>query len=425
MKLKTIATLSAVMLGTAAMAEVPADIEAKLTVYQWDNPQIVASTDKAIARFKERYPNVEVTPLFGTPANGWGEYSNGFLNELASGNKVDIFATAIEGFEEIAGKGLLINLDDIVANDPNAAAVFGKIDENLLKGMRSRVSGELNYFPTEWNNIVVWYNMDMFDEAGLEYPSDEWTWEDFAKTAKALTVKDDNGNVSRFGFALPGGNFGLQPWLLTNNTGYLDSTWTKVQVDTPEFRESLQFLHDLIHADGSTATFAMTGYQDDKLGAGQIAMATAGHWPTPGLKGSGIERIGVANFPRNKSENTVFGIGGVGVTTVSENQELAWEFVQELTGKVYQKELADSGVSIPSWREFATTEEWTAWPHNAKIFYESASSAIPVPSPGNFAEMEEIFMRHLEAYLTDNQSLDDTIAAMDREMNRSMKRASR
>ncbi len=426
MKRRTLsATLGLLVMASMAFAEVPAGITATLTVYQWDNPQIIASTDKAIERFAGRFPNVTVKTLFGTPANGWGEYSNGFLNELATGNKVDVFATAIEGFEEIAGKGLLMNLDALVEGDPAASAVFNEIEPNLLAGMRSRVSGDLNYFPTEWNNIVVYYNMNMFDEAGIDYPADDWTWKDFAATAQALTVKDDNGNVSRFGFALPGGNFGLQPWLLTNNTGYLDSTWTKVTVSSPEFRESLQFISDLIHVDGSTASFAMTGYQDDKLAAGLIAMSTAGHWPVPSLRAAGNERIGVANFPRNKVATTVFGIGGVGVTAASENPDLAWEFVQELTGEFYQQELADSNVSIPSWRRFAVSDEWTAWPDHAERFYDSAAVAIPVPSPGNFAEMEEIFMRHLEAYLTENQDLDTTIAAMEREMTRSMERASK
>ena len=426
MKTTLLITIGALALGTTAhAADIPSDIEADLTVYQWNNPQIVASTDKAIERFKSRYPNVTVTPLFGTPANGWGEYANGFLNELATGNNVDVFATAIEGFEEIAGKGLLINLDDVVASDPSAAAVFSEIEPNLLGGMRSRVSGELNYFPTEWNNIVVYYNMDMYDEAGLDYPADDWTWDDFRAAAKVLTKKDDSGTVTQFGFALPGGNFGLQPWLFTNDTGYLDSTWTELTVSQPTFRESLQFMHDLIHEDGSTAAFVVPGYQDDKLGAGLIAMSTAGHWPVASLKASGIENIGVAPFPRNKSSSTVFGIGGIGITKASENQDLAWELLKELTGEVYQQELADSAVSIPSWRRFATTDEWTAWPENSEIFYATASTAIPVPSPGNFAEMEEIFMRNLEAYLTNNQSLDDTITAMESEMSRSMERASR
>ncbi len=426
MKLKlALATAVSLFAFNATAADIPADIEATLTVYQWDNPQIIASTDLAIERFAARYPNVKVVPMFGSAMNGWGEYSNSFFNEIAAGTNIDVFATAIEGFEEVAGNGLLLNLDSLVQENPDAAAVFDEIEPNLLAGMRSRVSGELNYFPTEWNNIVVFYNQDMFDEAGIAYPADDWTWNDFRETAKALTVRDDNGNVTRFGFALPGGNFGLQPWLLTNNTGYLDRSWTEVTVTQPEFRESLQFMHDLIHVDGSTAAFEVPGFQDDKLGAGLLAMSTAGHWPTNGLKAAGIENLGVANFPRNKSNSTVFGIGGVGVTTASDNPDLAWEFVLELTGEVYQQELADSGVSIPSWRRFATTDKWTAYPDNSEIFYESAKTAIPVPSPGNFAEMESIFMRHLEAYLTNNQDLDTTISSMNSEMSRSMERQSR
>jgi multiple sugar transport system substrate-binding protein len=291
-----------------------------------------------------------------------------------------------------------------------------------MAGMRSRRSNELNYFPTEWNNIVVYYNLDMFDAAGIDYPADDWSWDDFAAAARATTVKDDSGNTTQFGFAFPGGNFGIQPWLLTNSTGYLDSTWTEVTVTDPAFRESLQFMFDLIHVDGAAASFAMTGYQDDKFAAGQVAMVTAGHWPVNGIAAA-LERVGVANFPRNTASSTVFGIGGVSITKSSENPDLAWEFLRELTGEVYQQELADSNVSIPSWRRFATTEKWTAYPVNSELFYASAATAIPVPSPSNFAEMEEIFMRHLEAYLTDNQDLDTTIAEMDREMKRSMSRA--
>ena len=69
-KLLGAAVFGIAMAGSVASAEVPADITATLTVYQWDNPQIVASTDKAIERFEARYPNVTVVPMFGTPASG-------------------------------------------------------------------------------------------------------------------------------------------------------------------------------------------------------------------------------------------------------------------------------------------------------------------------------------------------------------------
>ena len=70
---------------------------------------------------------------------------------------------------------------------------------------------------------------------------------------------------------------------------------------------------------------------------------------------------------------------------------------------------------------------WDKRVHSKKteIFYETAATAIPVPSPANFAEVQEIFQRNLKAYLNNDQDLDVTVAQMDRELQRSMRRANR
>jgi multiple sugar transport system substrate-binding protein len=211
---------------------------------------------------------------------------------------------------------------------------------------------------------------------------------------------------------------------MTNNAGYLDLSWTEVTVKQPEFRESLQFMHDLIHVDGSTSTFQIPAGQDENFSAGLLAMFTSGHWIVPTLRSSDIERIGVVKVPRKKSGSTVFGIGAIGITSLSENPDLAWEFLQEMVGEEFQQELAASAVSVPAWQRYATTEEWTAWPANSKVFYETAEDAIAVPSPENYAELDGIFMRNLEAFLNNQQDLDTAIDNMDKEMTRAMKRAS-
>jgi multiple sugar transport system substrate-binding protein len=356
------------------------------------------------------------------PQPTWGEYNNAMLNQMASGATPDIFASAIEGFAEIASKGVLLDLGPIIDADPSAQTVLDDIEPNLLAGIRTRPSGELNFFPTEWNNMVTYYNKDMFDAAGLEYPAAGWTWEDFRTAAKSLTIRDASGNVSQYGYFVPGFNFGLQPWYLTNNASVLDADWREPSVDTPEFRESLQFLHDLIHTDKSAPAFE-AGVGDDKFVAGQVAMFSAGHWPIPEIVASGLTNVGVQIMPINKTEATVFGIGGLAITRDSPNPELAWEFIKEMTGKEYQQELADSQRSIPSARSFATTPEYTAFPDNAEIFYASAATATPVPAPPNFAQVEEIVMRHIGAYLTNGQDLENTIGELNRELDRAMARA--
>lgn len=414
-------TAAIALLTGPALAQPATDTTATLKVFQWINPQIIDSTEKAIERFKVRYPNVTVEPQF-VPQPSWGEYNNSMLNQIASGDTPDIFASAIEGFAEIASKDLLIDLDPVIEQDAAAQTVLGDIEPNLLEGIRTRPSGELNFFPTEWNNMLTYYNKDMFDAAGIDYPAADWTWEDFREAANALTIRDAAGNVTQYGYFVPGFNFGLQPWLLTNNASVLDTDWQEPTVDTPEFRESLQFLHDLIHTDKVAPAFE-SGVGGDKFVAGQVAMFSAGHWPIPEIVSSGLTNVGVQIMPINKTEATVFGIGGLAITKASEHPELAWEFIKEMTGKEYQQELADSQRSIPSARSKATTPEYTAFPDNAEIFYASAATATPVPAPPNFAQVEEIVMRHLGAYFTNSQDLETTIAELNRELDRAMARA--
>src|SRR5699024_4712817 len=45
---------------------------------------------------------------------------------------------------------------------------------------------------------IMYYNKDMFDEAGIDYPSNDWTLEDFNETAKELTIRDGD-TVSQWG----------------------------------------------------------------------------------------------------------------------------------------------------------------------------------------------------------------------------------
>ncbi|WP_306262169.1 sugar ABC transporter substrate-binding protein [Pararhizobium sp. IMCC21322] len=421
-KLFTSVALLGALTGLSAQAQPASDIIATLKVTQWSAENVISATSAAIERFKEKYPNVTIeTQYIPVVAGNWGDYNNAIINQIASGNSPDIIGAAIEGFAQLASSGVLVDLDSIAAEDAAAKEVLEGIEANLLNGMRTKGTGQLNFFPTEWNNIVMYYNKDAFDAAGADYPASDWTWDDFVVTAKELTVRDDSGNVTQYGYFVPGFNFGQQPWYFTNSAAILDDDWREPTVDTPQFRESLQYLHDLIHTHKVAPAYE-SGVGTEKFTAGQVAMFSAGHWPVPSIKEAGMENVGVQHMPKNTVQTTVFGIGGLSITKEAENRDLAWAFVAEMTGKEYQKSLADGGASIPSAREFATTEEYVAWPDNSEIFYETAATAIPVTSPSNFATVQEITGRHLSTYLNDEVSLDDTIAGLDRELQRAMSR---
>ena len=62
--------------------------------------------------------------------------------------------------------------------------------------------------------MLIYYNTTMFDAAGIDRPSDDWTWDDFLAVAKQLTTGTGSSKV--YGFVLPTYNFGLTPWYYTN-----------------------------------------------------------------------------------------------------------------------------------------------------------------------------------------------------------------
>ncbi len=71
--------------------------------------------------------------------------------------------------------------------------------EPLLKGMSDATGGKLYFFPTNWNNVVVFYNKDLFDAAGIPYPKKSWTWSEFLDAAQKLTKRDASGQVTQYG----------------------------------------------------------------------------------------------------------------------------------------------------------------------------------------------------------------------------------
>ncbi|MGE0314151.1 MAG: sugar ABC transporter substrate-binding protein [Lautropia sp.] len=420
MRKLVLACATALAMTGSALGAPPSDTVATIKTYQRTNASIQAVTEAAIKRFNAKYPNVKVQTQW-LPLGTWGEYISGFLNQVASRDVPDIYEVAIEGFSSIASKNLLLPLDKVISGDEKAKSLLADIDPKLLKGMSDATGGTLYFFPTSWNNVIMFYNKDMFDAAGVPYPKPGWTWQDFARTAKALTKRDASGNVTQYGYYVPGINFALSGWLVSNGTDKLKPGWKESNVTDPKFAESLKFLHDLIHVDKAAPNFDK-GVGDVQFAAKQVAMFSAGHWVVPTLIEAGLKNVGVQLMPAGRSNATVYGIGGLGITRQTKNPELVWELVKEMTGPEAQRMYADTNRNIPSLRSIASTPEWTKYPENAGLFYTSIENAVPIASPPNFAEVEAIFMRHAGLYLTNNVAKEKMIADLDAELSRAMRR---
>jgi multiple sugar transport system substrate-binding protein len=226
------------------------------------------------------------------------------------------------------------------------------------------------------------------------------TWDDFLTIAQKLT-KGETGNKT-FGFGLPFFNFGLQPWFHTNGTSVLSADWRKSNLDDPKVLESVKFIHALVNehkvapsveGTGGNAIFAM-------FAGGRIAMTGGGHWPLGTYLANNFKTMDVQYWPRKTAGTTVFGSGGWAISRQCKNPSLAWELIKDFTSLETDKEIAAVGAAIPARRSATETPEFQQWPTHAPVFYDSLRDAKPVPSPANFAEVESIFMRHIQEIMS-------------------------
>ncbi|WP_190243017.1 ABC transporter substrate-binding protein [Arthrobacter globiformis] len=370
------------------------DITATISVSNWGDPGDKAVYDGVAKRFKEKYPNVTVNNNF-TPITTWTEYVNKLVTQAAAGQAPDVINIATEGVELGMSNELFTPLDGFLKNDPEAASLRKDIDPKLLEGFSK--DGSTYLMPNTFNTMVIYYNTKMFKAAGIERPSDDWTWDDFLAIAKKLTTGSGANKV--YGFAMPYYSFGITPWLYSNGTSMMSADLQTAQLTDPKVKETLGWVRDLVTEHGvSPQPKGADPYQ--LFPAGKAAMTGAGHFVTGGFAKAGFSDYDILPWPKGTTKSTVFGAGAFAISKTSENPALSWEFIKMLTDQQTQKQWADAGAAVPSTKTAASTPEFLASPKHADEFYNSLSYAKPVAAPRAYNVLDPAFMRAMDEIMS-------------------------
>lgn len=166
-----------------APAEAPAAAPAAFEFLAWGDNADIPAWEKLVAAYKEKEPNVtiSVTPV--------AEPNNNFYPKLqtmiAGGTPPAV--SSFQGWEwqPYADQDVLAPIDDKVAADGYFAAVFpdgvASIEGTTMRG------GKRYLIPLQRAAMLMFYAKKPFEEAGVEFPKDDWTFDDFVATAQKLT----------------------------------------------------------------------------------------------------------------------------------------------------------------------------------------------------------------------------------------------
>jgi multiple sugar transport system substrate-binding protein len=178
------------------------------------------------------------------------------------------------------------------------------------------------------DTFLLYYNKNLFDEAGAAYPDDTWTWDTWLDAAKKLS-NDKEGNEKRYAFTFTNYPPSLF-WIIYSFGGNIFDSMdnpTRVVFNSPETVEALRFVQDAIWKHKVAPSYAIEGFSFD---SGKIAMDVDGSWSPSGRRHITEFKWDMANIPvrTGKERRTGAFYAGYCVNKASKNPDLAYAFAK-------------------------------------------------------------------------------------------------
>lgn len=384
--------------------------------YAWDN---------VVAAYEKLHPNVkiEVQPLVANTSSA--EYLKKVDLMLASDEQIDIINFAGSG--SVAQKveaGVLEPLDEY-------AKVAGVDLEAEYRGI-SRIDDQIYCLPNSDAAYIVFINEDMLKEANLEIPPRDWTWEEYAEYAKAMTKGEGRDKIY--------GSY-FHTWSDFYQIGTLgvipDNTYYKpdgsANFDHPALRTWMEFIDKIENKDNYQMSYIDIKTQNiayrNLFFNGKVAMLPMGTWMLSDIKD--VEkyphtfRTVFATLPRfdknaaaNTTINTAFG-GGYAINANCKHKQEAFDFIRFLTSEGFNISKSflspwvkgdHEGIAAAIMGEDTSLydmESYIAVMQDPEIIY---NNKITVKSTD--AEIDEILLEEVEMFLTGGQTVDEMMTSL-------------
>ncbi len=388
-------------------------------------------TENELAAFQEAWSQTEASKTIDVvfeevPAGTNDEKADALLTNLIGDGDIDIFDANLSEYFNFASKGMFENLEPYAEADGYDFNQMGEDNVEL-----SRINGNLYAFPYVQSVWQLYYNKDLFDEAGIPYPTDDMTWDEFRETALALTKGD--GADKQWGFTMP-------DWVCTwagiatqHGISFVKEDGTS-NLDDPAFREALQFKYDLTMVDKSGPSLAenkVTQAQYAKqFSAGNIAMMIAGDWVHESIRqnldGNFTFEYDVAAMPHPEGveAGTTYGAPrytGINAKRSEEQKAAAWEVLKFLASPEVAMILVEEAGTLPAVTndeiEAAYVEKLPEFVENGGVIFNDHTHVEEKAYHVASGQIDQVMQEEAEMFLTDSQDLDTTMENMIRRSN--------
>jgi multiple sugar transport system substrate-binding protein len=328
---------------------------------------------------KKKYPNINVKLQYIAK-----DYDTKIQTMFAGGTAPDILEMA-ENINAYSSRGQLANLSPYF---PEAKATFGQSNVTAYS-----YKGKMYGAPDRSAPAVVYYNKDIFDAAGVEYPNENWNWDTFLANAKKL-VKRDGNKTETWAYCEGDWWAWYMTWMYQNGGRVINSSGKPV-INSKADVEAMQFYQDLMYKYKVAPTPAdLTDSGADPLFAqGKLAMEVTGFWNVAALKNAKFH-WGIAQMWHGKDRAVPMFSNALAISSQSKHKDDAVKIVKFLTSKEGQKPIAENALDVPANLAAASDKSFTqaSWNKSGidlSVFAKSSQNTYAPPFDPKWSQITQ------------------------------------
>ncbi|MDF2885982.1 MAG: transporter substrate-binding protein [Lacrimispora sp.] len=391
------------------------------TTLKWSVWDISSTTyyQPLIDAFEKAHPDVKIEMV----DLGSTDYQTVLATELTgSGSDFDVVTVKdVPGYMTLVNKGVLEPLDSYIDSS--------KVDLAQYKGLTDQIKVENKLYELPFRNDfwVMFYNKDIFDKAGVAYPTNDMTFEQYDKLARSLTVDTPGQEV--YGAHYHTWRSAVQLFgVLDGKNTIVDGKYDFLK---PYYDMVLKEQEDGVCQDYATLKTSGLHYSG-AFAQGNIAMMNMGTWFISTLMDkirtgeyTDCKNWGIVKYPHAEGVepgSTLATITSLAIPANAPHKDLAWEFINFASGKDGAEILASTG-TIPAVMNSTVADLVSSadgFPKADGTSVEALNTAklyLEMPVNAKSSEIETVLNEAHDAIMTGSMTADDGIAQMNEKIS--------
>lgn len=363
-----------------------------------------AGTDHAdqlqaiVDAFEAANPGIKVEVTNGA----YETYFTDLQTRIAGGTAPDAFELNYENFVSFAASGALLDLTSAAPDVIDPDKYYPKAyDAFNYKGTQYGL-------PESFSNVVLYYNKDLFDAAGVSYPTKDWTWKDENAAAEKITDKAKGiwGDYQPYTFNE------FYKTLAQNGGSFFNEDGTKATFNSPEGVAAAAFLTDKVGKTMPTQA-DMAGKGDDILfEQGQIAMWHTGIWMFGLLTEGNPANWDIEVEPGNTQHASHFfsNAAVVSATTAHPAEAAKWANFLASSDETVKQRL-DNNWELPAVIDDEALKPYMEKhpPANKQAVFDSLDAVVVPPVTEHQQELQDIVTLALQQVVEGQMSVQDAL----------------